>query len=417
MNIDKGPAYTAEASQWPGIFLAALLLAPAILLSPVILKHLVSLDWKAGDMRPAAHGLQLLFGVLSAATFLARKRTGFIMAGMFRDRKKLFTGILLVAISTLVAIAVSEVALRILDIPFKELRSPPEFERAQFDSELGWSYLPDTSRDVEFHAVKARIPVHTDSRGIRVKAPGQQLDTSRPSILFVGGSYTMGAGLYYEDTLPGQIERLPGFPFQAVNLGVEAYGTDQSLIRLKRFIDEFNTKVVVYSFIPDHINRNANYDRRELIRNARFKGTKPLFSLRSDGTLYLKKAPVLYEDYHYSRLWAVMRLLWDQWGPRPGAELTLSLIKEMKRLVESRGATLIVVDWDWDRPASGSEISGLAQANVNLVDTRMDAPPGWIKWWNNGWNIIDDSHPNARANGRVANLVYEKMKQLKLVEQ
>ncbi|MGD2112683.1 MAG: hypothetical protein PVI50_04795 [Gammaproteobacteria bacterium] len=415
MNSNQAPVHTGDISRWPGILLAALLLVPAVLLSPAILEEHLALDWRAGDMRHVAYGLQLLFGALSVTTFLARRRAALAMARLLRNRRRLFAGLFLVTISTLVAIGLSEAVLRIVDLPFRELRSPPEYQRAQFDSETGWSYLPDTALDVEFHAVETPIPVYTDSRGIRVGAPGQSPDTARPSILFVGGSYTFGAGLSYEDTLPGQMERLPDFPLQPVNLGVEAYGTDQSLLRLKRFIDVFNTRVVVYSFIPDHVNRNANYDRRELIRGARFKGTKPLFALEADGMPYLSKAPRLYEDYHYSRLWAFVRLFWQRWGPGPRQELTRGLIREMNRLAESRGATLIVVDWNWDRPAAGSPIAALTREGIHLVDTARNAPPGWIRWWNNGWNIPDDSHPNAKANARIARLVYEQMKQLNLV--
>lgn len=201
-----------------------------------------------------------------------------------------------------------------------------------------------------------------------------------------------------------------------MNLGVEAYGTDQALIRLKRHFDKFDTKVVVYTFIMDHVNRNSNYDRRELFQNARFKGTKPLFALRPDGTLYLKRTPVRYEDYSYSRLGAVMRMQWYKWGPGPDYRLTLKLVQEMRDYVESRGAKFIVVDWGWDRPGYGSVISIFEDQNINLVDTGENPPAGWINWWNSGWNIPDDSHPNARAHARVARLVYEKMIKLGMVK-
>lgn len=367
-------------------------------------------------MRPVAYGLQLLFGFSAVAAFITHGWVGNGIVRNIRNPRKLLAGAGLIIVSTLLSLAVAEGALRLLDIPFKESWAPVEYARAKFDSELGWDYLPDTAAQVSFHAVKEKIPVYTDSMGIRVAGTEHKLDPSRPSVLFVGGSYTMGAGLLYKDTLPGNIERLQSFPFQAVNLGVEAYGTDQALIRLKRLFDKFDTRVVVYTSIMDHVNRNSNYDRRELIRNARFKGTKPLFSLRPDGTLYLKKAPVRYEDYSYSRLGAVMRMLWFDWGPRPDFALTRKLVQEMRDFVESRGATFIVVDWDWDRPSYGTEDSIFRGLPVNLIDTRENPPDGWINWWNNGWNIPDDSHPNARAHARVAGLIYEKMIESGLVK-
>ena len=79
-------------------------------------------------------------------------------------------------------------------------------------------------------------------------------------MLFVGGSFTMGHGVQYEDTFVGQVEAMPQFPYQAVNLGVQGFGTDQSLLLLKRHFNKFNTIAVVYTFIEDHIVRNANYE-------------------------------------------------------------------------------------------------------------------------------------------------------------
>ena len=116
--------------------------------------------------------------------------------------------------STVVSVAVSEGMLRILDIPFKETWAPTEYARAKYDSELGWDYLPNTAAQVNFHAVKEKIPVYTDNMGVRVAGTDHKLDPARPSVLFVGGSYTMGAGLHYMDTLPGNIERLQPFPFK-----------------------------------------------------------------------------------------------------------------------------------------------------------------------------------------------------------
>jgi len=112
------------------------------------------------------------------------------------------------------------------------------------------------------------VPVHTNAQGIRVPKPDTLLDPDRPTVIFVGCSYSMGYGLPFEDTFIGQLAAYPNFPYQVVNLCVEAYGTDQAWLRLQRYMYDFNTIAVVYTFLPDHVNRNQNYDRRLLFPGA-----------------------------------------------------------------------------------------------------------------------------------------------------
>ena len=203
---------------------------------------------------------------------------------------------------------------------------------------------------------------------------------------------------------------MPDVPYQMVNLGVQAYGTDQALIRLERHFDEFDTRAVVYTFIAAHLQRNDNDDRRLLYPTARFLSTKPEFALRSDGTLFLDKRPILYRDLSYSRIWACLRLRWQAIGPPPSVELTRALIREMRDYVESRGAEFFVVNWDQDTPMSAvpaGRPGPLAGLDVRVLDTRESAPPAW-----DDWTIRGDGHPDGRAHRRVANLIAKELRGL-----
>jgi hypothetical protein len=222
----------------------------------------------------------------------------------------------------------------------------------------------------------------------------------------------MGFGISFAETFVGQLEATTEFPLQAVNLGVEAYGTDQALLMSKRHFKKFNTKAVVYTFIGAHITRNENYDRRLLFRGARFVGTKPLFDLSHDGTLFLKKKPLKCEDLNNLHLWEFIQLIWTRWGPKPTFKLTRALILEMKEYVESNGASFVVVHWDWvwgrkvPKHAPSPIFEGL---NLNLIDTGINPPVGW-----SNWRIPEDSHPNARAHNYVSQLLVEYFKRQKL---
>ena len=82
----------------------------------------------------------------------------------------------------------------------------------------------------------------------------------------------------------------------------------------------------------------------------------------------------------------------------------------MNDYVESKGATFILVDWDWTYPGTRPTPSPFVGMDLNLIDTGDDPPPGWSEWKNQG-----DAHPNARAHLRVARLIYEELVRLNLI--
>lgn len=400
----SGNEFHGNVAVVPGAILSLFLFSLTVGTWPGVVERVVSLDWKLGNMRPVAFGLQLIFGSLTVVSVLARERINYVCAKTFPTRKRLVFALIAFSISLLISLIVVEISLRLLGLPFKEKFMVSENAMAQFDLETGWSYIPDRSFVQQFGIDRREVAMHFDSIGSRVRAPGVRRDPAAPTVLFVGCSITMGHAIPYEETFVAQLESMPGFPFQVVNLGVQAYGADQALLLTKRYFKTFNTKVVVYSFINEHIERNANYDRRILFRYGKFIGTKPLFALRRDGTLYLKKKPVKYEDLTYSHLWACIERVWTRWGPVPTFDLTRALIHELKDYVDSNGATFIVVNWD--RPSK----QPLQQMDLNLIDTNANAPYGWRTW-----RIPGDGHPDARANLRVAQLIFEEFKHLDLI--
>jgi hypothetical protein len=192
---------------------------------------------------------------------------------------------------------------------------------------------------------------------------------------------------------------------------VQGYGTDQALLLLKRYFRTFNTKVVVYGFICDHLKRNANYDQRHMHPQARFLGTKPLFAVRGDGTLYLKNQPRRYEDLNYSpRLWAAAQIVMNEYGPEPTPDLTRALVQEMRDYVSAHDATFILLDWKWKRRRRCVNDDYFRGMNLNLVDLADKAPRGWQKW-----TVPGDAHPGVKANRYVARRLLDELKRLNLL--
>jgi hypothetical protein len=295
----------------------------------------------------------------------------------------------------------------LFNFPFVQTWTPSENALAQFDPELGWVYVANRSTVQTFGTDPRDIEMHFSSIGSRVRFPEKRLDPSAPTVIFVGCSVTMGHGLFYEETVAGVLEAMPAFPLQIINLGVQGYGTDQALLLLKRYFRRFNTKVVVYGFICDHLRRNANYDRRHIYYRGRFLGTKPLFALRSDGTLYLKKEPRKYEDLHNSpRLWAIAQIVMAKYGPKPTPDLTRALVQEMRHYVSSQGATFVLLDWSWEC-INDDYFRGMNLNRVNLADK---APSGWRTW-----TVPGDPHPEVKSNRYAARRLFDELKRLDLL--
>lgn len=289
---------------------------------------------------------------------------------------------------------------RFIGIPYKVKWIPPEQSFVRFDPELGWSYIPNSSN---MHKTgNLTISVYFNKDGVRVSRPDFQIDYARPSVLFVGGSITMGHGLNYKDSFVGKFASFEGVHYQVLNLGVQAYGTDQSLLALKKFLSKFNTKVVVYDFTKEVIERNGNYDRRQLLPEAKFLGTKPLFAVDDNNKLYLAKKPKLYKDYINSYLFDFIKMkLGSMRGTFPPfpEELTKTLILEMKRFSEKHGAHFVVINWKWNKNDYDKLFDDI---DVNVIDTMDNAPEGWQEMV-----LFEGSHPDARASAHVAKLLLE----------
>ncbi len=397
-----------RVSALPGILLGLCLLILTALAWPPILQNIFPLDWRIGDMRSTAQGFQLVFGCLTVTSLLVRRRISSLYFRAFPTRKKLIFAIVAVGLSLVVSLIMVEMGFRLLRFPFKEKEPVSENALAQFDPELGWCYIPNRSVVQEFGDEKREVAMHFDELGSRVRAPGVRHDPTAPTVLFVGCSYTMGHGLPYEETFVGRLESMPDFPFQVVNFGVQGYGTDQSLLLLKRHFKKFSTKVVVYTFNDQHPDRNRISDVRLFHRFNRFLGTKPLFALKPGGTVYLRKRPARYDAISYSRLWACIQIAMIRWGPKPGFDLTRALLHEMKDYVESNGATFIVMSWNqWSqqRPKSVAQDSPFWGMDLKVIDADANPPPGW-----NNWKIPGDGHPDARGHAYVARLLVEAFK-------
>lgn len=125
-----------------------------------------------------------------------------------------------------------------------------------FDPAIGFVPRPHVKArlsvlGLDGHAV-GEFDFYTDDRGARITSPVASTP-DRAEVVTIGDSFTWGQGVDNEETFAARVGHLLGV--SVVNLAIPAHGTTQSLQRL-RANQDLSPKLVVYSFITDHLQRN-----------------------------------------------------------------------------------------------------------------------------------------------------------------
>jgi len=114
---------------------------------------------------------------------------------------------------------------------------------AAFDPELGLVPKRGVWQDDNITILEDRIR----SNG------GGEVPDSTEAILAVGDSFTFGDQVSDPETWPAQLEKLSGW--RVINSGVFGYGVDQAFLRARRLLSRYRFNAVIFSFIPDDIDR------------------------------------------------------------------------------------------------------------------------------------------------------------------
>jgi hypothetical protein len=138
------------------------------------------------------------------------------------------------------------------------LRNPVRYEQVvspdlfAHDDTLGWVLRPN---------IGGRHISHEFSVWYTINSAGQRIVPNsapygHPTVWCLGESMTFGHGLNDEDTFPNRLAVISDA--RVWNLGVQAYGTDQSLLQMRRLLRKSRPDVVILSYIPSLIERNAS---------------------------------------------------------------------------------------------------------------------------------------------------------------
>jgi len=238
------------------------------------------------------------------------------------------------------ALALCEVALRLIDPSVLRLEADERNLLYQHDAALGWFPVPNSTSTF----VGART-IHTRHNALGLRDVDLDPSSAGRTILLVGDSFVWGmdveAGERFTDIL--QVE-LPGE--RIVNAGVSGYGTDQEYLLLERLWNQIRPDVVVLVFCVDN-------DRQDNSSNFRYGYFKPYFLTTGAGGGSFRGMPVPKSPrYYFLQSWlarhsSLARLAISAYvavaSPSISvADPTESLVRLMREFVEAHGAIFLV---------------------------------------------------------------------------
>lgn len=313
----------------------------------------------------------------------------------------LFLKIGLASFSFLLVVFCFEIGLRVLG--YKAIYEIYSKSSAlwRVDPELGWHHEPNSS-DVFVGPrpwpIEFETPIRINSLGLRgPEVPPRDEDDIR--LLFLGDSMVAAMEVEYTKTFPARIaeelSKRTGKSVRSINAGVRGYGSDQSFLYFRDRGRLLEPDIVVFFYSHnDRVNNKTIHRMRRVM-------SKAAFVLSEDGNLNLIGSPI--PDYPICSAYSVdpygqiqrldgvfhrlmcrlqmslfdrsalfsfitLRIDWDPDSLRrlyylavprigkpaeverdrdPARELTLALLAELNREVESVGARLLVTGEDW----------------------------------------------------------------------
>jgi hypothetical protein len=254
----------------------------------------------------------------------------------------------------------------------------------------------------------------TDSNGYRI-TPDPSDSASSECLLFLGCSYTWGAGVNDDESMPYLVASLTGK--KTYNMGVSGYGPHQVLASIE--FDQFpkpmncSPKVAVFQTIYDHIHRTAG-----LGQHGR-SGPKYILSENNEleylgqlSDINLDKDTRSIREILFGKSYAYQEYVIDRHRISDGeVKLYLEIVAEVKRKLKEKfpGIKFVILYWDDEDQSYQKELdeklSGIADEYVRITEVIPDI--------NNvhreKYSLHNDYHPNAVAHQAIAKYLSENI--------
>ena len=326
----------------------------------------------------------------------------------------------LIVISTLFALVVSEIALRLMG--YTPLYVSPERDQFwKYDPLLGWAHEP--GQEGIFETPQFRTVVRINENGLRDRQHSYERPDDIERVLVIGDSFAWGYGVEESERFSQLLEK--SLDVEVINAGVSGYSTDQELLWYKNEGIKYETDLVVLVIAGNDVGDND----RQLVNTIYYK---PKFVIQ-DGQLVLTGNPVPKTDpqgkfiYSLSQRSALAYFLIQRYfdalsliaktratsedasptvsgvkTEREPFQPTLALINEMRDIAESRKAEFMIVSTDrwWNYPGEETynDFVGTLQDEGYLV-LDVESMPGFDS---EEMLIPDDGHWNQSGHEFVA---------------
>lgn len=195
-------------------------------------------------------------------------------------RPRLATAALLV-VSIAAALAVGELAVRLLRPQFVQGPDPINNPFWRYDAALGWSHRPGASGRFEREEFSHQVSIN--SAGWRDVERRPEKHPGRFRVAVLGDSFTWGHGVSDEKVFTRLMERLCE-GIEVLNFGLSASATDQQRLILRDHAAGYRPDLVLVM-----ITRN---DFAALLQSREGSYPKPRFVLEGQDTLRLTNVPV-----------------------------------------------------------------------------------------------------------------------------
>ena len=293
--------------------------------------------------------------------------------GMNINRRGLLINLALIAISTVTALFLCEVALRL--VGYEPLYVSPERDRFwKYDPLLGWAHRP--GQKGIFETKQFRTVVQINDNGLRDRQHSYERQNEFQRILVLGDSFAWGYGVDASERFSQLLEK--SLSVEVINAGVSGYSTDQELLWYKNEGIKYETDLVILVLAGNDVGDNE----RQLVNTIYYK---PKFVI-DNGQLVLTGYPVpktgpqgrlIYSLSQRSALaYFLVRRYFDLLSfyserkvssdhanvPAPASsiqaerkpfEVTIALLDEIRNIAESRKSKFMIVATDrwWNYPS------------------------------------------------------------------
>lgn len=240
-----------------------------------------------------------------------------------------------------------------------------------FDRDVGWRPLPNIEKRNAFWGTE-REPAFTNTHGLRDGEHDYERPHGTKRVVVLGDSFTFGVGVDYGQRFTELLEQ---DGLELINLGVNAYGTDQEVRRYE--VDGVRYEadlVLLVTFLGNDLEDIA-YERRAGAARPHFELEEDelvFVPARADATTWLRQKSYVVE--------LLMRLAERPddtpvaaWEGRDTLPLYLALVERLERAVRANGGELCVVlaypSWRWRYPSDLRVGKALEARGIDVLDT------------------------------------------------